>query len=146
MPVNCKIWGDVHGDNPSVQGGVRRSDVRATYHVYSPKYDTASLACSDLIWAWGNEYGKRVLKYPWTAYCATLPWDRKRDCARCLRVTNRRTGAAIIVRAVDSGGCSDGDGTGLDLDPCAFNSIDTDKRGYADGNMRVDVEEVDCMD
>lgn len=146
LPDSCKIWGDAFGDNPAKPGGVKRKNVRATYHYYAPNYDTATLACSDLFWAWGDGYGKRLLKYPWTAYCATLPWDRTGTCGKCLRVTNRRTGASIIARAVDNGGCSDRDGTGLDLDPCAFNAIDGDKQGYRDGNMRVDIEEVECLD
>lgn len=140
LPAECKLWGDVFGNNPVVDGGLSRQNAKATYHYYSPGYGTAQLACADRFWA-DPDHPRKLLKYPWTAYC--LGFDQS-VCGKCLRVTNRRTGASIIVRAVDNGGCSDVDGTGLDLDPCAFNAIDTDKQGYADGHMRVDVQEVWC--
>ena len=141
LPESCKMWGDVYGANPEL-GAVKRN-VKATYHFYSPGYATATLACADKFWATPN-YSKMLLQYPWTAYCLKDPAFSQSTCGKCFRVTNRRTGANIIVRAVDRGGCSDADGTGLDLDPCAFNAIDTDKQGYRDGNMRVDVQEVQC--
>lgn len=90
------------------------------------------------------DHGTMLLQYPWTAYCLDGKSFSQDTCGKCLRVTNRRTGASVIARAVDFGGCSDADGTGLDLDPCAFDAIDSDRRGYADGFMRVDVEEVEC--
>lgn len=140
-PPECKIWGDALAPRPAVPGGVARQQVRATYHYYSPAYDTATLACADKFWA-TPDYGTMLLQYPWTAYCVG-PFSQG-VCGKCLRVTNRRTGAAVTARAVDNGGCSDTDGTGLDLDPCAFNAIDTDGQGYRDGHMRVDVQEVEC--
>lgn len=146
FPKKCKINGDPYGSNKAKKGGVSRKNVRATYHEYAPNYETSSLACSDIFWSWKN-YGKTLLKYPWAAYCVKKPWNREKDCGRCLRITNRSTGASVIVRAVDQGGCTDSkDGTGLDLDPCAFDAIDTNKHGKRDGNMRVDVQEVDCRD
>lgn len=143
LPASCKVWGDVYAPAAPVPGGVSRRNVRATYHYYSPGYETATLACADRFWA-DPDHGRKLLKYPWTAYCLDGRKFSQATCGKCLRVTNRRTGASIIVRAVDNGGCSDTDGTGLDLDPCAFNAIDTDKQGYLDGFMRLDVQEVDC--
>jgi hypothetical protein len=143
LPASCKIWGDVGAKPPAVSGGVARTNVKATYHYYSPQYETSSLACADAFWA-DPANGKKLLKYPWTAYCLDGKSFVKGTCGKCLRVTNRATRASIVARAVDFGGCSDVDGTGLDLDPCAFNALDTDKRGYADGSLRVDVQEVEC--
>lgn len=139
----CKLWGDALADAPEVPGGVDRKDARATYHYYAPGYETSTLACADRFWA-DPGYGHKLLKYPWTAYCLDGRSFSQGTCGRCLRVTNRRTGAWVIARAVDNGGCSDSDGTGLDLDPCAFRAIDTDGRGHADGFVRVDVREVEC--
>ena len=142
LPAGCSnLWGGVSGAD--VAGGVDTKDVRATYHYYAPGYETSSLACADRFWA-DPAHGHKLLKYPWTAYCLDGRNFSQDTCGKCLRVTNRRTGASVVARAVDNGGCSDKDGTGLDLDPCAFGAIDTDKRGYADGFMRVDVREVDC--
>lgn len=145
LPASCKITGDVFGPNARVKNGIRRENVRATYHYYSPAYNTSSLACADIVWKWPNS-SQKLLMYPWTAYCldGSQNWNPQRTCGRCLRVRNRGTGAAIIVRAVDSGGCSGGSQNGLDLDPCAFNAIDSNKHGVRDGHMMVDVEEVEC--
>jgi hypothetical protein len=143
LPAECKLWGDAFANAAPAAPGVSRANVRATYHYYSPAYETASLACADAFWADPN-HSRKLLKYPWTAYCLDGKAFSQSTCGKCLRVTNRRTGDSVIARAVDNGGCSDADGTGLDLDPCAFNAIDTDKRGYADGHMRVDVQEVEC--
>lgn len=140
LPPECKIWGDPFESVQPVSGGIERQNVRATYHYYAPAYETSSLACADAFWK-HPDHGRKLLRYPWTAYCLGFSQS---VCGKCLRVTNRRTGASVIVRAVDNGGCSDTDGTGLDLDPCAFNAIDTDKQGYRDGHMRVDVKEVRC--
>jgi hypothetical protein len=140
-----RLWGDQSDPAavPEVAGGIVRDNVRATYHYYAQAgYETATLACADRFWA-DPDYGRKLLKYPWTAYCLDKG-DVQKVCGRCLRVTNRRTGASAIARAVDKGGCSDRDGTGLDLDPAIFTPLDTDGRGYADGFMRVDVREVDC--
>ena len=145
LPASCKITGNVFGNNARVRNGIQKQNVRATYHYYSPHYDTGTLACADIVWKWPN-YGQKLLMYPWTAYCleGSAGWNPQRVCGKCLRVKNRSTGAAIIVRAVDSGGCSGGSANGLDLDPCAFNAIDTNKNGVRDGHMFVDVEEVEC--
>ena len=143
LPAHCKLWGDAFAPVDTIDDGVRRTDVRATYHFYAPAYETSSLACADRFWA-DPLHGHKLLKYPWTAYCLDGKSFSQDTCGKCLRITNRTTGANVIARAVDFGGCSDVDGTGLDLDPCAFNAIDTDGRGYADGFMRVDVEQVTC--
>lgn len=147
FPKQCKMWGDQEAEIKDSVGGISRKDVKATYHVYSPQYATSSLACADKFWA-DPDHAKKLLKYPWTAYCmGGLPGGKKftQDvCGKCLRVTNPRTGASIVVRAVDNGGCSDKDGTGLDLDVCAFNALDIDGKGFNAGHMRVDVREVEC--
>ena len=145
LPTSCKITGDVFGANARVNNGVRRENVRATYHYYAPQYATSTLACADIIHKW-PQYSAKVLMYPWTASCieGSQNWNPQRMCGKCLRVKNRGTGASIIVRVVDSGGCSGPSKNGLDLDPCAFNAIDTDKKGILDGHMMVDVEEVEC--
>lgn len=57
------------------------------------------------------------------------------------QVTNTGTGAQVIVRIVDQ--CSNG---GLDLDDGAFNQIDTDGKGYAQGHLIVNYQFVDCGD
>ena len=147
---NCsKLWGNVFGANQTV--GPAMTNIKATYHTYSPHYDLGTLACSDKLRSMPGMASRLVYQYPWTAYC--LKSTKKHPglapfsqgvCGKCFRVTNRGTRASVIVRAVDQGGCSDDDGTGLDLDPCAFNAIDTDGKGYAAGNMRVDVQEVQC--
>lgn len=144
MPPECKIWGDVYADVSPKPGGVDRRNVRATYHYYAGAgYETATLACADRFWR-DPDHGRKLLKYPWTAYCLDGRSFRQESCGACLRVSNERTGASVIARAVDNGGCSDTDGTGLDLDPCAFNAIDTDGAGLRDGHMRVRVQEVPC--
>lgn len=143
MPRECNLWGDAFADAPLVAGGVDRKNIRATYHFYSPAYETSSLACADRFWA-DPAHGRKLLKYPWTAYCLDGKAFSQSTCGKCLRLTNARTGAAVTARAVDFGGCTDADGTGLDLDPCAFDALDTDGQGRRDGNLRVDVREVDC--
>lgn len=146
LPASCKMTGDVFSSRPAVAGGIRKQGVRATYHFYSPEYNTSSLACADIVWKWPN-YSQKMLQYPWTAYCigGRAGWNAAKMCGKCLRVKNRATGAAIIVRVADSGGCSGGAKDGLDLDSaCAFNAIDTNGHGVRDGHLMVDVEEVEC--
>lgn len=144
LPAECKIWGPVFDDAPPIKGGVNKQNVRATYHYYAGAgYETSTLACADRFWKDPN-HGHKLLKYPWTAYCLDGRSFNQNSCGKCLKVTNQRTGAFVTARAVDNGGCSDTDGTGLDLDPCAFNAIDTDGAGLRDGHMRVRVQEVEC--
>ncbi|KAK3120019.1 hypothetical protein QOZ80_9AG0679570 [Eleusine coracana subsp. coracana] len=61
------------------------------------------------------------------------------SCGRCIRVTNRGTGASTIARIVDQ--CSNG---GLDLFETVFKIIDTDGQGYQIGHLNVDYEFVGC--
>ena len=142
LPQECKITGEPFAQGRDRRNGISRDNVRATYHYYAPHYETSTLACADRFWA-DPRHGAKLLDLPWTAYCLDRKFSQS-VCGKCLRVTSRRTGASVLVRAVDNGGCSDVDGTGLDLDPCAFNAIDTDGQGVRDGNMRVDVREVQC--
>lgn len=137
------LWGGLGADAPVVPGGITRQDVRSTYHYYAPNYETSSLACADRFWA-DPDHGRKLMKFGWHANCLDGKAFSQSTCGKCFRITNRRTGASVVSRAVDFGGCSDKDGTGLDLDPCVFNAIDTDGQGVADGNMRVDVVEVEC--
>lgn len=137
LPASCKATGDPFGANPAVPGGIRRQGARATYHYYGPAFDASTVACADAVRGYGN---KKLMAYPWTAYCLDAAWSTS-TCGKCLRVTNRGTGASVVTRVVDSGGCSP---TGLDLDPCAFDAIDTDRAGYRDGHVTVDVQEVRC--
>jgi hypothetical protein len=46
------------------------------------------------------------MQYPWTAYCAPAIPMSQDMCGRCLRVTNTRTGASLVVRIVDQ--CANG--------------------------------------
>ncbi len=143
FPAACGLTGDPSASLPEVPGGIAKQNAKATYHTYSPHYDVGTLACADKINATPELVGS-LKRYPWTAYCLQGANLDQKVCGKCLRVTNRATGASVVARAVDSGGCSDADGTGLDLDPCAFNAIDTDGAGVRDGHMRVDVREVAC--
>lgn len=146
LPASCKITGDVFGNRPAVTGGVRKQNVYATYHPYEDGgYATSTLACADIIWKWPN-YSQKVMQYPWTAFCldGQAGWNPGKTCGKCFRVKNRATGAAVIVRAVDSGGCSGGAKNGLDLSKCAFNAIDTNGQGVKNGHMMTDVTEVAC--
>ncbi|CAN1269877.1 unnamed protein product [Linum perenne] len=82
-------------------------------------------------------------------YCST--WDAQKSfewrsmygwTAFCRSVTNERTSASTIARIVDQ--CTKPEG-GLDLDDqTVFNVIDTDKKGYFYGHMKVSYEFVSC--
>ncbi|KAI7845912.1 hypothetical protein COHA_000458 [Chlorella ohadii] len=128
--------GDGSGDSGAVttkslkRGG---KGVRATYHYYSPAYETSSLYCADAFR--GKE--SSLLGRPWTAYCAeSILGPMSRDkCGRCIRVTNLATGDSIEATVVDM--CGTG---GMDLDPEAFNPIDSNGAGVRDGHMMVTVE------
>lgn len=144
-----KIWGDSGSANKPVARGFKATNVHATYHTYAPHYETSSLQCADAIWASKYpDWGKRLLKYPWTAFCVNgLSTSQAGMCGKCFRVTNLAPrGGSTVVRAVDHGGgdCRSGTSGGLDLETCAFNVIDTDGSGVRDGRMRVSVEEVEC--
>ena len=160
-----KMVTDTGASLRAVKGGLKKTNVRATYHPYGDAadganaYGTSSLACADFI---GNTFnangptqtGKNLLKYPWTAFCINREQVQAGKCGKCMRITNRENGVSTVVRVVDNGGCSGRqvdasgrqvDGDGLDLQPCAFNAIDSSgKQGYLDGHLFVDVEEVEC--
>lgn len=128
--------GDSSGDSgavttKSLQRGSK--GVRATFHYYSPAYETSSLYCADAFR--GKEAS--LLGRPWTAYCAdSILGPMSQDkCGRCIRVTNLATGDSIQATVVDK--CGTG---GMDLDPEAFNPIDTNGNGVRDGHMMVSVE------
>ncbi|KAI3993178.1 hypothetical protein MKX01_009921 [Papaver californicum] len=119
------------------------SNVRATYHIYNPAqngWDMNRVSAYCSTWdankplAWRQKYG-------WTAFCGPVGPRGQASCSRCLRVTNRGTGAEKTVRIVDQ--CSNGC---LDLEEGVFNQIDTDRKGYRDGHMFVDYQFVNCGD
>ncbi|AAC96614.2 hypothetical protein PBCV1_A246R [Paramecium bursaria Chlorella virus 1] len=145
MPSSCKLWGDAFKTPTIVPGGISKKDVRMTYHYYAPNYETSSLACADRFWA-DKDNGRKLLKYPWAAYCLDGRNFKQSTCGKCFRATNRANNNSVIFRAVDFGGCSDPkDQTGIDADPCLFNALDAGSgAGIRDGAMRVDVIEVDC--
>ncbi|KAL6007334.1 hypothetical protein ACLOJK_032831 [Asimina triloba] len=119
------------------------SNVRATYHLYNPAqigYDLLRASAFCATWdankplAWRRKYG-------WTAFCHSAGPIGQAACGRCIRVTNTRTGAQTTARIVDK--CANG---GLDLDKAVFDSIDTDRNGYARGFLTVNYQFVNCND
>ncbi|GAB4813917.1 hypothetical protein N2152v2_000963 [Parachlorella kessleri] len=125
--------------------GTYLGTARATYHYYGPSsgakpYDVSTLFCAD---AFAGKPASWLSQYPWTAYCmdtSALGPMKGTLCGQCLRVTNKRTGHAEVVRIVDM--CGNG---ALDLDyDITFKSLDTDGQGYNDGHMMVDVETTAC--
>ncbi|CAN1131319.1 unnamed protein product [Linum perenne] len=119
----------------------------ATYHYYRPKNmgwnmrdPTVNTYCST--WDAQKSFEWRSM-YGWTAFCRSdqVPIG-KSICGKCLKVTNERTSASTIARIVDQ--CTKPEG-GLDLDDqTVFNVIDTDKKGYFYGHMKVSYEFVSC--
>ncbi|XP_020158883.2 pathogenesis-related protein PR-4-like [Aegilops tauschii subsp. strangulata] len=121
----------------------RASGVAATYNLYNPEkinWDlrVASVYCAtwdaDKPLAWRQRFG-------WTAFCGPAGAHGQSSCGRCLKVTNRATGARTVARVVDQ--CDNG---GLDLDAAVFRRIDTDGGGVANGHLIVDYEFVGCQD
>ncbi|CAD6253364.1 unnamed protein product [Miscanthus lutarioriparius] len=118
------------------------SNVRATYHYYNPQQNNwnlnaVSAYCStwdaDKPLSWRQKYG-------WTAFCGPAGQKGQASCGKCIRVTNRATGASIVARIVDQ--CSNG---GLDLDyETVFKKIDTDGQGYQMGHLNVNYQFVAC--
>lgn len=92
--------GSVSVASVDVERGSRRGGrggVPATYHYYSPAYETSSLYCAD---AFAKRSGSSLLKHPWMAYC--LPDGMSQDkCGTCARVTNLATGDSIKMLIVD---------------------------------------------
>jgi len=118
------------------------SNVRATYHYYNPQQNNwnlnaVSAYCST--WDAGKPLAWRQ-KYGWTAFCGPAGQKGQAACGKCIRVTNRATGAAITARIVDQ--CSNG---GLDLDyETVFKKIDTNGQGYQMGHLNVNYQFVAC--
>ncbi|GJN25238.1 hypothetical protein PR202_gb13038 [Eleusine coracana subsp. coracana] len=118
------------------------SNVRATYHYYNPQQNgwdlnRVSAYCStwdaDKPLSWRQKYG-------WTAFCGPVGPRGRDSCGKCIKVTNRGTGASIVARIVDQ--CSNG---GLDLDyETVFKKIDTNGQGYQMGHLQVDYQFVNC--
>ncbi|KAI3912946.1 hypothetical protein MKW98_019299 [Papaver atlanticum] len=129
---------------PSAPGaGERATNVRATYHIYNPAqngWDLYRVSAYCSTWD-GNKPLAWRQKYGWTAFCGPVGPRGQASCGRCLRVTNRGTGAQTTVRIVDQ--CSNG---GLDLEEGVFRQIDTNGRGINDGHMFVDYQFVNCGD
>ncbi|KAI3856765.1 hypothetical protein MKX03_022379 [Papaver bracteatum] len=135
-------WSNCRG--PSAPGaGERATNVRATYHIYNPAqngWDLYRVSAYCSTWD-GNKPLAWRQKYGWTAFCGPVGPRGQASCGRCLRVTNRGTGAQTTVRIVDQ--CSNG---GLDLEEAVFRQIDTNGRGINDGHMFVDYRFVNCGD
>ncbi|PRW57371.1 chitin binding domain-containing [Chlorella sorokiniana] len=106
-----------------------RGGKRASYHYYSPAYETSQLYCADAFR--GKESG--LLGRPWTAWCVGAM--KQEYCGRCVRITNLSTGDTVEATVVDACGFD-----GVDMDPLAFNAIDGDGEGYRAGTMSVSVE------
>ncbi|XP_062002035.1 pathogenesis-related protein PR-4-like [Rosa rugosa] len=119
------------------------SNVRATYHLYNPQDNNWDLLAVGAFCATfdANQPIEWRSRYGWTAFCGPEGPSGAEACGKCLLVTNMGTGAQEIVRIIDQ--CSNG---GLDLDVNVFSQIDTDGRGYAQGDLLVNYDFVDCGD
>ncbi|TVU03086.1 hypothetical protein EJB05_27592 [Eragrostis curvula] len=126
----------------AVAGAQQASNVRATYHLYNPAqngWDLNRVSAYCATWdadkplSWRQQYG-------WTAFCGPSGPRGQGACGRCIRVTNRGTGASTVARIVDQ--CSNG---GLDLDfETVFKKIDTNGLGFQMGHLNVDYQFVNC--
>ncbi|KAM7259441.1 hypothetical protein ACFE04_015182 [Oxalis oulophora] len=118
------------------------SNVRATYNYYNPQnigWDLGAASAYCATWDAGQSYEWRS-KYGWTAFCGPSGPTGQASCGKCLSVTNTATGTQLTVRIVDQ--CSNG---GLDLDyATAFQKLDTNGQGYAQGHLTVNYQFVDC--
>ncbi|PIA45177.1 hypothetical protein AQUCO_01700604v1 [Aquilegia coerulea] len=117
---NCRGSGSGGGGG----GGESATNVRSTYHVYSPAqngWDLIKVGAYCATWdadkplAWRQQYG-------WTAFCGPAGPTEQASCGRCLR-------------------CSNG---GLDLEEGVFKKIDTNGRGNFNGHLIVNYQFVDC--
>ncbi|GAB2712940.1 RlpA-like double-psi beta-barrel domain-containing protein [Nocardia thraciensis] len=123
---------------PASAHAQQASNVRATYHLYNPAENgwdlhRVSASCADTIgsmpFSWRSRYG-------WTGFGGPVGPRGSEACGKVLKVTNRATGAQVVVRIVDI--VSNG---GLDLDfDTAFKRLDTDGQGYQSGHLNVDYE------
>ncbi|CAO2142197.1 unnamed protein product [Urochloa humidicola] len=118
------------------------SNVRATYHLYNPAengWDLNRVGAYCATWDAGQPLSWRQ-QYGWTTFCGPVGPRGQAACGKCIRVTNRGTGASITARIVDQ--CSNG---GLDLDfETVFKKIDTNGLGYQMGHLDVDYQFVGC--
>ena len=118
------------------------SNVRATYHLYNPAqngWDLNRVSAYCATWDANKPLSWRQ-KYGWTAFCGPSGPKGQASCGKCIRVTNRATGASTVARIVDQ--CSNG---GLDLDfETVFKKIDTNRQGYQMGHLNVDYQFVSC--
>ncbi|CAL4983755.1 unnamed protein product [Urochloa decumbens] len=118
------------------------SNVHATYYRYKLKdneWDLNSVNAYCAPWDankplwWRKQYG-------WAALCDDSWSSGHGYCGKCIKVTNRATGAWVWARVLDK--CSGG---GLDLDyETVFKKIDTDGHGKEKGYLKVDYEWVKC--
>ncbi|KAH9699189.1 Barwin domain-containing protein [Citrus sinensis] len=117
------------------------SNVRATSHSYNPEQhgwdlNAVGAYCStrdaNKPLAWRRKYG-------WTAFCGPVGPRGQAACGKCLRVTNRGTGAQVTVRIVDQ--CSNG---GLDLDAGVFRQLVG--RDNSQNQLIVNYQFVNCGD
>ncbi|GLE02227.1 hypothetical protein PINS_up011065 [Pythium insidiosum] len=96
----------------------------ASYHIYDgvrPEQTACNIPFSDI---------SRISAY------ANLGGDLK--CGDCARITNTATKASVVVQIIDRGGAI------FDMSKQAFDSIDTDKQGYARGKLDIDYVKVAC--
>ncbi|XP_039037060.1 uncharacterized protein LOC120174185 [Hibiscus syriacus] len=77
-------------------------------------------------------------KYYWTAFCGLSGPSYPSSCGLCLKVTNPKNDASVVVRIVDQCGSES-----MDLDQPAFSLID-DGSGKQTGHLTVEYELVDC--
>ncbi|TVU03085.1 hypothetical protein EJB05_27591 [Eragrostis curvula] len=118
------------------------SNVRATYHLYNPAqngWDLNRVSAYCATWDANKPLSWRK-KYGWTAFCGPAGPKGQASCGKCIKVTNRATGASIVARIVDQ--CSNG---GLDLDyETVFKKIDTNGQGFQKGHLNVNYQFVSC--
>ncbi|KAJ1276082.1 hypothetical protein BS78_05G187000 [Paspalum vaginatum] len=126
----------------AVAAAQQASNVRATYHLYNPAangWDLNRVGAYCATWDAGKPLSWRQ-KYGWTAFCGPAGQKGQAACGKCIKVTNRGTGASIVARIVDQ--CANG---GLDLDyETVFKKIDTNGQGYQMGHLNVDYQFVAC--
>jgi hypothetical protein len=124
----------------------RASGVTATYVAYnapSVNWELGAVSASCAVWDEDKPPEWRS-RYWWTAFCGPAGPRGDAACGRCLAVTNTATGAQATVRIVDD--CGRGGGAALGMDTPVFYQIDTDGRGMASGQLKVNYQFVDCQD
>ncbi|CAL4987093.1 unnamed protein product [Urochloa decumbens] len=119
------------------------SNVHATYDWYNLKehgwdLNSVNVYCAPWdankpLW-WRKQYG-------WAALCDSWGSSDHGYCGKCIKVTNRATGAWVWARILDK--CSGGGGLDLDYET-VFKKIDTNGHGKEKGYLKVDYEWVSC--